>query len=90
MAIGSDTINRIYQTDVNYVKRYNLTEFNSNINIKDYIDNIFKSNGNCKFLLYDRLDYKRLEETNLYNEYIECVDYKDDGISSSKIRSGES
>jgi len=92
MPIGTDTINRIYTTDYDYIKGGYLHYCNNSeikLFIEDYIEKRFKANKNCKFLLYNRLNYNRLEETNLYNEHIECIDYEDDGISSSAIREGK-
>jgi hypothetical protein len=93
--VGYDTLNRIYKTDVDWVTEeiqnngYGHSDFSVNLNtfisikIKQYKDYI-------KFLLFERKDYPRLEETHLYDELVEYIHAPDeDGISSTKIRNGE-
>jgi hypothetical protein len=92
--LGTDTINRIYETDVNYVVEWNLPDgigrASAKKTIEGYIaERIEYSCENVKFSLFNRLGYERLEGTNLYNSIIETNDREDDGVSSTKIRNGE-
>lgn len=82
---GTDTLNRIYETDLKSVAENRVEEDT----IEDYIHNIVcEYNQDFKFLLFPRKDWKRIEETNLYNGILEYMNYEDDGITSTKIRNG--
>ena len=73
--IGTDTINRILKTD-----KDNLIDIENVVN--SYKD-IFN------FLLFNRLEFTRDEETSLYNPMLFMIDgYQDDGISSTSIKKG--
>lgn len=82
--IGSDTLNRIYQTDYDSCgKSFGDTVY--------YVDSIKKQyNNRFKFLLCIRKNFELVEQTKLYTEMYEIVtDYEDDGVSSTAIRNGE-
>jgi len=93
--IGYDTLNRIYKTDYDWVTEkiqnngYGHPEFL--VNLKTFISNKIKQyKDNFKFLLFERKDFTRLEETHLYDELVEYIHVPDDdGITSTKIRNGE-
>jgi hypothetical protein len=90
--IGYDTLNRIYQTDVDFAKLNPKLFISDNLpmNIKEYITAAIESyKDKFKFLLFERKDFTRLEETHLYDDIVECINVPDDGISSTKIRNGE-
>jgi nicotinic acid mononucleotide adenylyltransferase len=90
--IGYDTLNRIYQTDVDFTKLNPKLFISDNLpmNIKEYITAAIESyKDKFKFLLFERKDFTRLEETHLYDDIVECINVPDDGISSTKIRNGE-
>ena len=81
MVMGSDTLNRIYITDVKDFSEftYTLNEFIVR-NVIDYKDKF-------KFCVYKRLGHEQLNDTHLYDDMIEYInEYEDDGTSSTKIR----
>jgi hypothetical protein len=92
--VGTDTINRIIMTDKEHfetdkqqgeIGNYYVASLQYRINkiINSYKDNF-------KFLHFQREGYQKLLEANMYSPLIEDIDnYQDDGISSTKIRSGE-
>jgi len=90
--IGYDTLNRIYQTDVDFVKSNSQLFITDDLvkNTKAYINATIECYvDKFKFLLFERKDFTRLEETHLYDDIVECINVSDDGISSTKIRNGE-
>jgi hypothetical protein len=93
--VGYDTLNRIYKTDVDWVTEkiqeigYGHSDFSVNLNT--FISNKIKMyKPFIKFLLFERKDFPRLEETHLYDELVEYIHVPDeDGITGTKIRNGE-
>jgi hypothetical protein len=91
--LGTDTINRIYETDVNYVAEWNLPDgigrASAKKTIEGYIaERIEYSCKNIKFSLSPRLGYERLDGTKLYDSIIELNNHIDDGVSSTAILKG--
>ena len=92
--VGTDTINRIYQTDADYVMSKKQKgeignyytpslEYYINKKVETYKDNF-------KFLHFQREGYQKLPEIEMYSPLIEDIEsFVDDGISSTKIRTGE-
>lgn len=105
--VGTDTINRIYQTDADYVNLHPLKKvivdvlkddelveeemvIKGTYNIESFIkEKVETYKDNFKFLLLQREGYQKLPEIEMYNPLIEDIQRVDDGISSSKIRTGE-
>lgn len=89
--VGYDTLNRIYKTDFDWVTENIQNVYSHAENLRTFIDiKIKQYKDNIKFLLFERKDFPRLEETHLYDEMVEYIHVPDDdGISSSKIRNGE-
>jgi len=88
--MGTDTINRIYQADVeqsNKEDRSVLSAFKT----KTYIDGMVRIfSPNFRFLVHKRAGYDIEENTSWYGDLMERVDnFVDDGTSSTKIRKGE-
>ena len=92
--MGTDTLNRIYLTDVDYVntvngKNVSKIGLKAEITIRGYINNIIRKFPNFKFLIHNRKGYAKIEDTNLYGSMVsEIEEYVDDGISSTAIREG--
>ena len=87
---GTDTLNRIYETDLAHVKE-NITPLKGSLylTLTTYVNvkiNQFKKN--FKFLLFPRKDWSRMQETHLYDEMVQVMPYEDDGVTSTKIRNG--
>ena len=87
-SLGTDTINRIYQSDFDSINqnslelKYLALEYFIKTKVESY-------RNNFKFLLFPRKNVTRLEGTHLYDDMIqEFTDYVDDGISSTEIREG--
>ena len=92
--IGCDTLNRIYQTDSDYVTETNIKNAGKNrmrieITLRGYINNIIHNNPNFKFLVFNRAGYKKVDETILYDGITEYIERSDDGVSSTAIREGK-
>ena len=86
--IGSDTINRIIATDMEYV---NSKPTFPKITLIGYINRIIsKYRINFKFIIFPRKGYEITKEIALYKGIIEInTEYKDDGISSTYIRNNQ-
>lgn len=99
--IGMDTLNRIYDTDFEYVRDWEKNHTNAiynsdfkngdkKISVEKFISNNVETyKDNFKFSLFGRIGFNRNPETNHYNDLIEIIEHNDDGISSTKIRDGK-
>lgn len=88
--MGSDTINRIYETDNNeQTKKHEGVE--SPFATKVYIDGMVRIwSKNFKFLVHKRNGYEYHPNLAWYGELVQYVDsYEDDGTSSTAIREGK-
>ena len=87
---GTDTLNRIFETDLAHVKE-NITPLKDSLylTLTTYINvKINQFRNNFKFLLFPRKDWSRMQETHLYDEMVQVMPYEDDGVTSTKIRNG--
>jgi nicotinic acid mononucleotide adenylyltransferase len=89
--VGYDTLNRIYKTDFDWVTENIQNVYSHAENLRTFINNkINQYKPFVKFLLFERKDFPRLEETHLYDELVEYIHVPDeDVITSTKIRNGE-
>lgn len=82
MPMGSDTINRIYETDASKV---------ADDVLPFYIEEKVRRYGNMfKFVVHTRTGYEINENVKFYGEMVFIDDtFVDDGTSSTKIRNGQ-
>jgi nicotinic acid mononucleotide adenylyltransferase len=82
-AVGVDTMNRIYQTDLDKAEG---STFKARVTI-DGMKRIFSER--FKFLVFERTGYEMREEVYQYDTFMEIADgYHPDDVSSTAIREG--
>lgn len=82
--MGSDTINRIIEVDVESSKKFSTS-------ISEYIKHVISKYKNTfRFLIHKRMGYPINLLVSLYDNMLVIDElYQDDGTSSTKIRNGE-